>query len=208
MFNRRQLLIAGVAGLASSLSGCVTPKLFEPRVYREKVSSVLVSEDNQKLVIFTKDFHYIFDLPAELATVLKGSLHRHVKANIFQFQLDANGHITGNYRLLLSETASEEEKQTAYAIGFSRKNAQMDGTLSGMRYDANGVQPPATLQLNQEYEVAIREERSAGNKAGRALLTPVTVAADGVLVLAAVPLSILLFTVILIACSTSEHGCK
>lgn len=208
MFTRRQLLIAGAAGMATSLSGCFTQRLFEPKIYREKISSVLVSEDNKNLVIFTEQYHYIFDLPPELATVLKGELHSHVKASLFQFQVDAERHITGKYELLLPPDSPEHIKQVAIAAGFDSSGISMNGELSGMRYDANGVHPPANLQLNQEYEVTISAEQTSGEKAAKALLTPITVTADGVVVLVTVPLGIIMFTTLLIVCGMTPHGCK
>ena len=101
--------------------------------------------------------------------------------------------MTGGFTLSLPADASSEDQRLAQSYGFS-KNASGPMTqsflLSGKRYSAKGFTMPSALakKFNQTYSVQIREEVPTGGKAALVLLTPLTVAADGVLTLLSIPL--------------------
>jgi hypothetical protein len=85
--------------------------------------------------------------------------------------------------------ATDEDEQLAQAYGFKKSNGERTSQnfeLNGKRYSARGFTIPATGQtkkFNQPYSVCVREELPIGGKVALAVLTPVTVAADGVLAL-------------------------
>jgi hypothetical protein len=115
---------------------------------------------------------------------------------------DANQRISGGYFLRLGKDASPEQKEKALAAGFKPLPTgalTFNSSLNGTRYAANGIQATAASQkLRKTYTIQISAEKSAGAKAastvGKLLLTPITLAADGVLFIAAIPL-ILLFVI-------------
>lgn len=50
-----------------SLSGCMTQALLNSDVnYKEKISSILVTEDGKKMLIIGQDYHYIFNVNPQI----------------------------------------------------------------------------------------------------------------------------------------------
>lgn len=196
--RRKLILVGGIAAIPMS-SGCLTAALMsggDRENYIEKVSSVLVSADGKTLAVIGKDFHYLFDAPQAIKAVLDPELRDVVNVSFQTFSVDSAQRITGGYTLNIVKTASAEQKEKAIAAGFKQLpagNLNFTGTLSGTRYSANGIQAESVTQkLRQEYTINVSAEKSAGSKAatqaGKLLVTPITLAADGVLILVAVPL--------------------
>jgi hypothetical protein len=68
----------------------------------------------------------------------------------------------------------------------------LSGHLEGMRYSAENFPLPAKTQaFTRPYVVTIREQESSSRLAGKILLTPITVAADGALILGGLALILL-----------------
>jgi len=190
---RRLILISGAMGAAGLLTGCVTRALFQNREYREDISSVLISQDGKKLVVIGKRYHYIFDAPRAIVQTLRASFHPFVSGAFGKFYVDSGGQTSGRYRLVLSSSALEKDRADALAAGYKAmegsSHLSFDGELRGVRYSAGDVRLPATAEkLNKTYRVIISAEYSTVQKAARSLLTPVTVAMDGVLLITGVPL--------------------
>ncbi|MFB9160300.1 hypothetical protein ACFFT9_21885, partial [Chromobacterium violaceum] len=62
--------------------------------------------------------------------------------------------------------------------------------VRGTRYLAKGFELPASVsKFNHDYEIIVRESHSPGVKRAMVLLTPVTLAMDGVLVLGGIVLA-------------------
>ncbi|VWC46427.1 5-formyltetrahydrofolate cyclo-ligase [Burkholderia lata] len=187
--TRRRLLAAGVAASGLALSGCFTPALYEnhDETYVEHVSAFMITKDGKKLVVLGERYHYIFDLPDKLRPVLTASYRKSLHTSFGSFRVDGSD-VTGQYRTVLSKDAPDDERQAATADGFrtSRTQIALDGNVVGKRYSTEGfsLKPDSTAQsFNERYTVAIDEAPSAFAKGLRILATPVTVAADGVLVL-------------------------
>lgn len=190
--ERRFFLLSGGLGVAAILSGC-TARLFADHQYTETVSSVLISQDNKKIAVIGNEYHYVFDAPDVLIRTLTSSFHRSVKGDFStRFFVNSSGAISGNYYLTLGKNAPEQEKDEAIAVGFvklSRGDLAFSGTLSGIRYSSGGIQASVNSQrLNRVYKINVVAEQTAGEKAAKSLLTPVTVTADGLLVIAMIPL--------------------
>lgn len=203
--KRRALLgLTGALGIASALPGCITRSLFEEHRYSESISSILISEDGSKLVVVGDSHHYIFDAPEILVKSLKSDFHRSVAATIQAFSVDGTGKTRGKVMLTIGVKAAEQDKLAALEAGYrkftysdQRYACEYEVDLVGMRYRSNGIQPSlASQRLNKTYTVSVVAEQSSGEKAARALLTPVTVAADGVLLIGAIPLLLLGFAAI------------
>ncbi|MCG2575911.1 hypothetical protein LZ012_02755 [Dechloromonas sp. XY25] len=203
---RRALILLGGAAAIPMSMGCITAAVMsggDRETYTETVDSVLVSADGKTLAVLGKDYHYLFEAPPAIKLLLESDLREVVDASFHTFMVDANQHISGGYFLRLGKNASPEQKDKALAAGFkpqpSGGTLTYNGTLSGTRYAANGIQATAASQkLRKTYTITISAEKSAGSKAastaGKLLLTPITLAADGVLILLAAPL-LLIFVI-------------
>lgn len=186
--------------LASALlTGCATPQLWDskPRfdTYRERISSVLVSQDGKTLVILGSDYHYIFEAPPAIVRTLTRDYQRYVEAGFGTFSVDESQRITGPYALHIRDDAPDSAKSSAKRAGFSEDalgTLRSDGVLTGTRYSAGNVRPEATARaLNKEYYVNVRAPRPLNADLPRKLLlTPVAVLADGVIVIGTVALMV------------------
>lgn len=196
---RRLFIVTGMAGVASGLSGCFTAMLLEEKKgrYNEEISSVLLSRDSKKLVVVGDSYHYIFDAPDIIALTLVSPFRKAVSAEFHGFTLDGSETIEGDCVLKVQEALSSREKQEVLAAGYQPRP---DGVyvyrarLKGKRYLA-GEKKLVTeaYKLNRAYRVSISTVESDAERAGKLLLTPVTVAMDGTLFIAAVPLIALVF---------------
>lgn len=197
--NRRLFLCASALPMLG-LGGCATEALYskisktEYRNYEEPVSQILVSSDGKNIVVLGATYHYIFDTPPKLIEVLDSPLHPKLSAAMHQFDVKPNGDIKGSFYLLMPNDATDDDMHFAQSLGFEsrkREAASLPFGLVGKRYSAKGFTMPAAgqvKQFNRPYNVSIREELPIGGKAALALLTPVTVAADGVVVLLGIAL--------------------
>jgi hypothetical protein len=203
--KRRQFFTvtaAVMAATSSLLGGCATYGLSqaikqkEYSYYKETLRQVLITQDDKSIVIIGARHHYIVDAPASLVQAIRSGLHAQMRASFGTFGVDRDANLSGVIVLTLGADATQEECEQAELLGF-KVPATPGGDvqrvrkyyLQGKRYDAGDFQLPsqATL-LNQSYEVSVRETMPIGGRAALALLTPVAVAADGTLILLAIPL--------------------
>ena len=190
--TRRRLLAAGMAASSVALSGCFTPKLYKDDAYSEHVSGFMITEDGKKLVVLGARYHYIFDLPAQLRPVLQSGYRKSLRTTFAGFHA-SGGSVTGHYRIVLPKNAAEDDRQAAAADGFAAAPAGLvlEGDIDGKRYSTEGfaAQDKAAAQpFNRPYSVSIKESPSVVGMGLRILATPITVAADGVLVLGGIVL--------------------
>jgi len=190
--TRRRLLAAGMAASSLALSGCFTPKLYEDDAYSESVSGFMITEDGKKLVVLGTHYHYIFDLPAGLRPVLQSGYRQSLRTTFTGFHA-RGGSVTGHYRIVLPKDASDEARQAAAADGFTAAEAGLvlEGNIDGRRYSTEGFaakDKAAAQPFNRPYSVYIKESPSVVGMGLRILATPITVAADGVLVLGGIVL--------------------
>ncbi|MCA8235678.1 hypothetical protein [Burkholderia cenocepacia] len=190
--TRRRLLAAGVATSSLALSGCFTPKLYKNDAYSEHVSAFMMTEDGKKLVVLGTRYHYIFDLPARLRPVLLSGYRKSVRTTFEDFHASGGG-VTGHYRIVLPNDASDDDRRAASADGFASEPAGLvlEGDIEGKRYSTEGFvekDKAAAQPFNRPYSVYIKESPSVVGMGLRILATPITVAADGVLVLGGIVL--------------------
>jgi hypothetical protein len=196
--KRSEFLRGTLSSLAlCSLSGCLTSKLYEPRKYKEIAWSFLMTEDGSQLIVLGKSYHYVFNhITPSLRQVLVSPLRRMVMTSLSEFYVTRDNVVTGDYTLRLSTEASEEERRQAIDAGFGAPELNLSGHLEGIRYSAEGFAARAdTQEFTRPYVVIIREEDSRSRLAGKILLTPIAVAADGVLVIGALALIALVIVV-------------
>ncbi|MCA8302758.1 hypothetical protein LGN24_14800 [Burkholderia seminalis] len=190
--TRRRLLAAAMAASSLALSGCFTPKLYKDDAYSEYVTSFMITQDGKKLVVLGTRYHYIFDLPAQLRPVLLSGYRKSLHTTFADFHASGGG-ITGHYRIVLPKDASDDDRQAARADGFTAAPAGLvlEGDIGGKRYSTEGFAEQdkgAAQAFNEQYRVYIRESQSVVGMGLRILATPITVAADGVLVLGGIVL--------------------
>jgi hypothetical protein len=157
MFSRHSLAIAALtlAGLAlTSVSSCTTTPTQTSSM--ERVSSVLISADEKKIVVMTRQYHYIFDVPSPLVQALKGTMHQYDQATFSQFHVYNNGKTRGAVSIVVSN-APNEVLEAAVAAGFMRTSngAVFSTALYGDRYGAGDVQPTKQYKLNQSYHIQV-----------------------------------------------------
>jgi hypothetical protein len=179
---------------AVCLGGCsgelLTPRVLKPRTYSETVSNLYISEESKLLAVVGKDYHYIFSETEAITKLFKSGFYQYVWASFGTMAVDKNQGITANYTLHVKNRTPENFIKEAVAFGFTETTtginqsaAYYNGSLRGTRYQAGAFVLPATEQkLNRTYEITIETPR---NYAKVALLTPITVAADGALIIAA-----------------------
>ena len=165
----------------------MTQKLYQSHdtQYEDTALSFLVTEDGSTLVVLGKRYHYIFrDITPSLRTILGSPLRKVVIAYLSNFYVRRDNAVTGEYVLVLADNASREERRLAVDSGFVTPGLSLSGQLAGVRYSAEGfpVFSP-TQQFNRPYVVNIREQEPGSALATKILLTPITVAADGALIL-------------------------
>jgi hypothetical protein len=142
-------------------------------------------------------------IQASYAPNLRGLMH--------DFHVDKNNHVTGPLTLILSVSVPAEQKIAAANVGYrctTRANGEQyceDAMqLQGTRYVAGNIPIGNQYRLNRTYHVEVKTEDGPGAKA---LLTPITAVADGVLVIAAVPLLAVEVGIYSANCST-KAPCK
>lgn len=179
----RSFFLAGLVCLC--VCGCTfTGKLYSLDSYTETVSSILITTDGGKLAVLTPRFHYIFDAPQSLVSIMRSGLSNSVKAEFSEFVVDNNNRITGTIALTvqLADLSIEQRKQANNA-GFTRSVgwemlAKIE--LSGTRYESGGlVTGVKKHKLASTYQITVKDTTT--DTVGKALLTPITLAADGVL---------------------------
>ncbi len=178
-----------------SANGCFTPMLYKPRSYDETASAFLVTEDGSRVVVLGQRYHYIFDeISPSLKQILLSPLELRtvVVAYLANFSVSSDNVVTGDYALYVWSRESDEQRKMAMDAGLVAPDVNLSGHLKGVRYSAEGFKFPSTAQPQEfahRYGASIQEERS---KAAKILLTPITVTADGALILGGLLLLFLL----------------
>ncbi|MDE2421002.1 MAG: hypothetical protein KGO49_07475 [Gammaproteobacteria bacterium] len=180
-----------------ALSGCiVTPMLFKDHQSIEKIVSVLISTDTNKahLVVVTTDWHYIFDTPSRVVEALKAP-HHSVAIELKYLHIRNSGVVLLNYSLMMPPfTGEDNNKQVpdGYIVDKESGNFIWNGFMEGKRYAPSNILIPSELAfVNKLDEIHVSSEQSNTEKAVKLPLTPITIAADGVVLIGMLPLALL-----------------
>lgn len=182
------------------LSGCMTYKLVKDsnavnQVYTdEKITGFFSGSDMKTLVVMGKEHHYVMDGVGDLITVLSSPLKPRLSAEFSYFNVNEKQEVSGQLYLVASGADSDEEKMLLEKSGFKLvrgdKEWRKKFNMAGHRYDARGFAlPEQMVPFNKDYKVVVIEETPPGFKRTKMLLTPVTLAVDGVLTVGAVLLA-------------------
>ena len=183
-----------MAAAALVLAGCATHDAPPPQHrYTESISSVLVSEDGQRIAAIGSNHHYIFGAPEVLVKALRSPVHPQLTATFSTFHIDSRGVVTGDWLLTLAPGATPAQRDAARAVGLAPgADGAMtaSGRLKGQRftgwtYKLRGPQD----KLNQAYAIDITTEDSAADVAVDDAATPIRMAADGVQLIYWAPLA-------------------
>lgn len=206
------------------LSGaCATPDLYKKPVkisvpmnkpsFTEEVSSFLITNDQQQIVIIGKNNHYIFPIYNDLRDILTWNGRSKIMATNLHFVISKDNKINGYYGLVTRDGAKLTHADKAFlddhnfkvsgSEAFYRSGRLTNGTV----YSAGKFKMPVSQSFSQPYSLNISYDyatagavagthvANAGAVAERVLLTPLAIAADGALIVGAVVASpiILLF---------------
>lgn len=198
MKNILTLLIA--FGFLIFGGACFTPALYEKsaeetRNFVEEVSTFLITQDGKNLIVAGKQHHYIFTANNTLKFILTWPEKKRVKAAFHDFSVRSDQSVSGTYELVVKDdqNLTAEMKQQLLSKGFAENKAEKTlrhhDWIQGTRYSADKFKMPATMQLNQKYTINMSEyQPSASATIKRILLTPLAIAADGLLILGGVPI--------------------
>lgn len=182
--QKYKALILGLCSLLFLSSCSITSNLYKGDSYVERVSSVLISSDKEKLVVISSKYHYIFDAPVSLISTLNSSFVGNIDASFSDFVVDGSNQIAGEVILHLDvPKISIGQRDEAHDVGFERTNAllHLKAILSGVRYaSGEAIDELSTYNLSTRYEIRVFEPNSISSKIKKPLLTPITLAADGV----------------------------
>jgi hypothetical protein len=191
----RRLALALAAGAALALAGCASQEPAGPQEHRytETISSVLISDDGQRIAAIGSSHHYIFGAPEVLVKALRSPVHPQLTATFSTFHIDQRGVVSGDWLLTLAPDASPAAQEQARVVGLAPGPDgayAAGGILKGQRYTGwtyklRGAQD----KLNKPYEIEITTEASAGDRAVDESATPIRVAADGVQLIYWAPLA-------------------
>ncbi|MEJ6007323.1 hypothetical protein WG899_17370 [Paucibacter sp. AS339] len=210
---RRRLLAWSLAPLVGSLGACAVsndpagpanPSQPKTRSYTEQVSSLLISQDQTQIVVLGERYHYLFQATTDLVRLNDFPLKPRISAKITPFHVALDGQTRGSYSLQLPADLNPDEAQQAQAFGFKPQadgSWTLDNQLSGKRYVVGNTFRAARSQtkLSHSYAVSVEAEETSGQQAVDGLVTPVTVASDGVLLIYFVALAPLLIPLIFLS---------
>ena len=184
-----------MAGAALGLAGCVSHEAAQPQEHRytETISSVLISEDGQRIAAIGDGHHYIFGAPDTLVKALRSPVHPQLTATFSTFHIDPRGVVSGDWLLTLAPDASAAAREQARAVGlqpgpdgvYAAAGIIKGQRFTGWTYKLRGAQD----KLNHPYTIEITTEASAGDRAVDDAATPIRVAADGVQLIYWAPLA-------------------
>ena len=183
-----------MAAAALVLAGCATHDApVQEHRYTESISSVLVSEDGQRIAAIGSGHHYIFGAPEVLVKALRSPVHPQLTATFTTFHIDQRGVVSGDWLLTLAPDASPAAKELARAVGLVPGPDGVlaaGGILKGQRYTGwtYSLRGPQD-KLNKAYTIEITTEANAADAAVDDAATPIRVAADGVQLIYWAPLA-------------------
>ena len=180
------------------LIGCTqtTTSLWEKPTYTESINLFLTTKDKSEFVFIGGEYHYIFQNTSSLVDILNWEDRELLTALFYDsFVVDSSNAITGSYVIVCPcHNLEKDQEKWLEHMGFTRPSDDelsrlggnvtyvKQGRIHGTRYLSGDVEFPHSARLNRIYSIQVEEERnySFGGKMGRAALTPIAVAEDGV----------------------------
>ncbi|HEY9051537.1 MAG TPA: hypothetical protein VIQ03_08345, partial [Gammaproteobacteria bacterium] len=150
--------------------------------------------NSNSLVVIGEKYHYIFQVDKNLVRIFKASRSISFAPIFFAFYVDKDNKVSGSFVLKVeSATLTNDEMSLLTGLGFRdikvSKNAELryDAAIKGQRYvvsdSFNNIE-----KFEHTYQIKVFVPYSDDELAAKAVLSPVTVATDAMLV---IPLGIL-----------------
>ena len=146
-----------------------------------------------------KKYHYIFPVSEGLKNILLSEKRALLTPRFYDFKVGENNRVTGSYRL--EHFARENKVAWLEGLGFENSIKHRDkkslyvylGELDGARYTAN---KPLNIKntFYKPYKISIKENSTVLGNLGKVLVTPVTVAYDGLITVGVVGALAIVFT--------------
>lgn len=184
-----------------NLAGCVTlyalDSIGKRQNYSETVKSVYISEDKNNLVVISTDFHYVFKTTPDVLVALDDRVHKKISAMFSPLYVDGNNDTSIQYTLKLTPDHTPAQLDIALNSGFKKYrgiDVSSEGEMKGVRYRSGGLQIPAdATRLNNTYDIHVIQSTSKAANTAKILLSPITLAADGVLIIGFVALTPIIY---------------
>lgn len=194
MRARRFAIRVCLAMLTALLSGCgSTGKIISEhrKAHDEEISAFLFSADYKKLILVGHDYHYVVDISPQLEGILKATWRSSVVLRAIEIDATDNPKVWVTVYLMIPQNLdSEQDRRQAASMGFvsaveDRSLWLHKISLKGTRYSAANLKTiPQMKSVSVSYTAKVSEGLSTQTKA---LLTPLTVAADGALLIVGAP---------------------
>lgn len=145
--------------------------------------------DNSTLVVIGDRYHYVFPFDAGLSALLASPERARVQPSFSPFTLGEGNAVMGIYTLRVAASGLDEAAhQRLIAEGFvqRRDGFVLERRLSGHYYQAQAVS--VVDGFAKPYLITLQRQRDVP-MAVKVPLTPITVAADGVMIIGGVALA-------------------
>lgn len=180
------------------LNSCVSKYVKKDRKsYSETFYSYYVSEYGNDLVFIGEKYHYVFNRASEIAEIAKPEWKDKLLIDEINLSTNKDNEVKGDIKLMVSksiETLKDKEIARLIKYGFIfevGKNGIMvlkkKITLNGIRYEPEvKVDRDNKDHFTRSHTSKIKYELNSGEKVKKALITPIAVAADGIIIVAGV----------------------
>ncbi|MEE9339319.1 MAG: hypothetical protein V3U87_14680 [Methylococcaceae bacterium] len=180
------------------LSSCTTKRLWENPSYEEIIESYFITEDGKKLAIIGEKYHYIVPITSELKKILL-SKSQFINPLFHSFKVDKNNNITGKYRTLNHTNQNKNNIPPLKKEDLAKKNhhkeilkySDTNSSIVGKRYIAKKINK-SNYKFKKTYYITVEEEPSQLIKTGKILVSPITVTADGAMLLVGIALALII----------------
>ncbi len=185
------------------LAGCATSKMWSHApVYDETIVGFYLVEGKHEVVAVGKKYNYLFKVKPEMYKAFQISSEYDFSLSFDQFKIYFDNRISGRFSLRADKSKLSESKRVSLEqLGFGSNGTgiiesrgkdiiMLSRYISGTRYKADSSIP--MTQFENGYKVAIKGKNEGLLYAGKAVITPLTLAID-TLVLIPIVLSIVVF---------------
>ena len=185
--NRRIIITIIIASLL--FSSCATHALWRDAGYKESLKDFYLSIDGKTLIIIGTQYHYIFPVRRNLNEILLSKKRIYIKPQFYTFSLNNDNSIEGKYVLHYDTLGSKNHHQWLIEHDFVQQpfethKYRRTELLKGQRYLASNLLP--NNRFRSEYTIEIEDSDYKHDGISRILLSPLTVAVDGTLLLGTV----------------------
>ncbi len=199
LLNNRIIKIITILIYIFLLSSCTTKRLWENPSYKEIIESYFITEDGKKLAIIGEKYHYIVPITSELKKILL-SKSQFINPLFHSFKVDKNNNIIGKYQTLNPINQNKKNTPPLKKPDLANKKdhhnrileySDTDSSIVGKRYIGKKINK-SNYKFKKAYYITVEEEPSKLVKTGKMLVSPITVTADGAMLLVGIALALII----------------